>query len=59
MGEIFYKGFTMQIISTPDAAQAIGPYSQAIKTDGLIFTSGQIALKPDGEFVAGGVEARS
>ena len=59
MGEIFYKGFTMQIISTPDAAQAIGPYSQAIKAGGLIFTSGQIALKPDGEFVAGGVEAQS
>ena len=48
----------MQIISTPDAAQAIGPYSQAIKTGGFIFTSGQIALKPDGEFVAGGVEAQ-
>ena len=49
----------MQIISTPDAAQAIGPYSQAIKTGGLIFTSGQIALKPGGEFVAGGVEAQT
>ena len=49
----------MQIISTPDAAQAIGPYSQAIKAGGFIFTSGQIALKPDGEFVAGGVEAQS
>ena len=59
MGEIFYKGFYMQIISTPDAAQAIGPYSQAIKAGGFIFTSGQIALKPDGEFVAGGVEAQA
>ena len=49
----------MQIISTPDAAQAIGPYSQAIKAGGLIFTSGQIALKPDGGFVAGSVEAQS
>ena len=49
----------MQIISTPDAAQAIGPYSQAIKAGGFIFTSGQIALKPDGEFVAGSVEAQS
>ena len=49
----------MQIISTPDAAQAIGPYSQAIKAGGLIFTSGQIALKLDGEFVAGGVEAQA
>ena len=59
MGEIFYKGFYMQIISTPDAAQAIGPYSQVIKAGGFIFTSGQIALKPDGEFVAGGVEAQA
>ena len=59
MGEIFYKGFSMQIISTLDAAQAIGPYSQAIKAGGFIFTSGQIALKPDGEFVAGGVEAQA
>lgn len=59
MGEIFYKGFFMRIISTPDAAQAIGPYSQAIKAGGFIFTSGQIALKPDGEFVVGGVEAQS
>ena len=49
----------MQIISTPDAAQAIGPYSQAIKAGGFIFTSGQIALKPGGEFVAGGVEAQA
>ena len=49
----------MQIISTPDAAQAIGPYSQAIKAGGFIFPSGQIALKPDGEFVAGGVEAQA
>ena len=49
----------MQIISTPDAAQAIGPYSQAIKAGGFIFTSGQIALKPDGEFVVGGVEAQA
>ena len=59
MDEIFHKGFIMQIISTPDAAQAIGPYSQAIKAGGLIFTSGQIALKPGGEFVAGGVEAQT
>ncbi len=49
----------MQIISTPNAAQAIGPYSQAIKAGGFIFTSGQIALRPDGEFVSGGVEAQS
>ena len=35
-----------QIISTKDAPQAIGPYSQAIKANGFIFTSGQIAIDP-------------
>jgi len=35
-----------EIISTKDAPQAIGPYSQAIKTNGFIFTSGQIAIDP-------------
>ena len=35
-----------EIISTKDAPKAIGPYSQAIKTNGFIFTSGQIAIDP-------------
>ena len=35
-----------EIISTKTAPQAIGPYSQAIKANGLIFTSGQIAIDP-------------
>ena len=35
-----------EIVSTKDAPQAIGPYSQAIKANGLIFTSGQIAIDP-------------
>jgi 2-iminobutanoate/2-iminopropanoate deaminase len=35
-----------EIISTKDAPQAIGPYSQAIKANGFIFTSGQIAIDP-------------
>ena len=34
------------IVKTADAPQAIGPYSQAIKTDTLVFVSGQIALAP-------------
>lgn len=33
-------------ISTPNAPKAIGPYSQAIKSGNMIFTSGQIALDP-------------
>lgn len=34
------------IIHTPDAPQAIGPYSQAIVSQGLVFVSGQIPLDP-------------
>jgi 2-iminobutanoate/2-iminopropanoate deaminase len=35
-----------EVISTKDAPQAIGPYSQAIKANGLIFVSGQVAFDP-------------
>ncbi|MFZ0293883.1 MAG: RidA family protein [Candidatus Sulfotelmatobacter sp.] len=35
-----------EVISTKDAPQAIGPYSQAVKANGFIFTSGQIAIDP-------------
>lgn len=41
----------MEIISTNKAPAAIGPYSQAIKANGLVYTSGQIALTPEGELV--------
>ena len=37
---------TRTIISTDKAPGAIGPYSQAIKTDALVFVSGQLALDP-------------
>ncbi len=48
-----------QTISTPNAPQAIGPYSQAMKTNNLIFCSGQIPLKPDGTMVEGGVKEQT
>lgn len=35
-----------RVISTPNAPAAIGPYSQAIAVDNLLFTAGQIALDP-------------
>ena len=35
-----------EIIATKDAPQAIGPYSQAIKANGFVFVSGQIAIDP-------------
>lgn len=34
------------VISTPDAPKAIGPYSQAIKANGFVFVSGQVAFDP-------------
>ena len=47
-----------EIISTKDAPQAIGPYSQAIKANGFIFTSGQIAIDPaTQQVIAGDVSA--
>jgi 2-iminobutanoate/2-iminopropanoate deaminase len=35
-----------ELITTKDAPQAIGPYSQAIRGGGLVFCSGQVALDP-------------
>ncbi len=37
----------MNVINTPQAPQAIGPYSQAIQVNDLLFLSGQIPLDPD------------
>ena len=42
------------IISTPKAPAAIGPYSQAIRSNGLLFISGQIPIDPEnGELIKG------
>lgn len=49
----------MEIVKTDQAPQAIGPYVQAIKSGGLIFCSGQIPLKPDGNFVEGEVREQT
>lgn len=43
----------MEKIYTKNAPDAIGPYSQAVKTKGFVFTSGQIAINPE----TGDVEA--
>lgn len=49
-----------KIISTDKAPKAIGPYSQAIRTEHLVFTAGQIGLDPATmELVEGGVEAQT
>jgi 2-iminobutanoate/2-iminopropanoate deaminase len=48
------------VIATQDAPQAIGPYSQAIRAAGLIFTSGQIAIDPTtSQVITGDVAAQT
>ena len=48
------------VISTDQAPKAIGPYSQAIRAAGLVFTSGQVALDPATQLViAGDVAAQT
>jgi 2-iminobutanoate/2-iminopropanoate deaminase len=49
----------VEFIQTERAPQAIGPYSQAVKANGMIYTSGQIALLPNGEFLDGTVEEQA
>ena len=48
------------VISTPDAPEAIGPYSQAVKVGGTVWLSGQIPLVPDTmELVQGDIRAQA
>ena len=44
----------MEKIYTPNAPQALGPYTQAVKTGGFVLTSGQIAIDPDTNAVVDG-----
>ncbi len=49
-----------KIIHTDKAPKAIGPYSQAIRTETLVYTAGQVGIDPaTGELVEGGVEAQT
>ena len=50
----------MKFTSTDKAPAALGPYSQAVSVNGLLFTSGQIALDPaTGEIVGSDVQAQA
>lgn len=50
----------MEYVATPDAPRAIGPYSQGVKSNGILYTSGQIPLDPaTGELVAGDFDAQA
>lgn len=40
-----------KVVATSNAPQAIGPYSQAIVANGMVFCSGQISLSPEGELM--------
>ena len=46
-----------EVIATDQAPKAIGPYSQAIRAQGLIFTSGQVAIDPATQQVITGDES--
>jgi 2-iminobutanoate/2-iminopropanoate deaminase len=51
---------TRTIVSTQEAPAAIGPYSQAVVHDGLIYTAGQVGIDPQtGKLVEGGIEAQT
>lgn len=51
---------TREVISTAGAPKAIGPYSQAIRAAGFLFTSGQVAIDPaTQQVVAGDVSAQT
>jgi 2-iminobutanoate/2-iminopropanoate deaminase len=49
-----------KIVQTDKAPKAIGPYSQAIRSEHLVFTAGQVGLDPaTGELVEGGIEEQA
>ncbi len=49
-----------KVLSTKDAPQAIGPYSQAVKVGDFVFTAGQIAIDPETQkMVDGGIKEQT
>ena len=55
-----YTSEGKKIVTTEKAPKAIGPYSQAIRIEHLVFTAGQIGLNPETmEIVDGGIEAQT
>ena len=60
-GKTYGGNKTMKkIISTPKAPAAIGPYSQAIEVNGMVYTSGVIPINPeDGSLVTGTIEEQT
>lgn len=50
---------TREAVATSRAPAAVGPYSQAIKIDGLVFASGQLGLEPQSGTLAAGLEEQT
>jgi 2-iminobutanoate/2-iminopropanoate deaminase len=49
-----------EIVQSDKAPKAIGPYAQAIRANGFVYTAGQIAVTPEsGEIVDGGIKAQT
>ncbi len=49
----------MQFVQTSKAPSAIGPYSQAVVANGLVYTSGQIALTPEGVMLEENIQVQT
>ncbi len=49
----------MEFLHSKNAPAAIGPYSQAVKVNGLLYTSGQIALTVDGEMLENDIKKQT
>ncbi len=49
----------MEFLHTENAPAAIGPYSQAVKVNGLLYTSGQIALTPEGKMIENDIKKQT
>jgi 2-iminobutanoate/2-iminopropanoate deaminase len=49
-----------EVVQTTNAPQAFGPYSQALRVGGFVYTAGQVGLDPQtGQLVEGGIEAQT
>jgi 2-iminobutanoate/2-iminopropanoate deaminase len=49
----------MEFLHTDNAPAAIGPYSQAVKANGFLYTSGQIALTPEGKMLENDIKLQT
>lgn len=56
---VFYPNSTKKIISTDKAPAAIGPYSQAIEVNGMVYTSGVIPIIPQTGEIPAGIKAQA